>query len=221
MYNKILYQIFSFTLFLGFLLLQSCNYEKNNIHRIVLEFDSIKSTVKNWDFVEMSKMEIAYRGDSIFIEKFFDNKNLQNVFINKNGNVYELGYYGAILLDEEENIIEDNTISDTILMFSVNDTTFIWNCPSRIFPPFKRFSPYFDSKYTIEKSRNGYKTIRQSLVDSTYKEIYFYNKNYIIYKFINTYKDNKCVYSIKNGSYRGGESIGFEIEYKIQETRNK
>lgn len=55
----------------------------------------------------------------------------------------------------------------------------------------------FDSQYNIAKEGNNYKSIKQSLIDTTYKEIIFYDKDYRIYKYINTWKGEKCVYMKK------------------------
>jgi hypothetical protein len=85
---------------------------------------------------------------------------------------------------------------DTILTFAQKDTTFIYKSKRDDAIVLFVDLSLFDSKYTISKDGNNYKTVKQSLADSTYKEIIFYDKNYRIYKFINTWQGYECVYTV-------------------------
>ncbi len=82
---------------------------------------------------------------------------------------------------------------DTILSFYKSDTTFVYHSAFDFILLVFYYS-YADCQYKILKEKNAYKSIKTSLIDTTYREIFYYDKDYYIYKFINTYKDNYCVY---------------------------
>ena len=82
---------------------------------------------------------------------------------------------------------------DSIPTFFLNDTSFIYKSAREIFPVVRIYS-YADCRYIIKKQGEEYVTVKQSTIDTTYKEIFFYDKDFNIHKYINTYKDNYCVY---------------------------
>ncbi|GHT00795.1 hypothetical protein FACS189421_13230 [Bacteroidia bacterium] len=127
-----------------------------------------------------------YDKDSILIKNYYNGHYYQNVYFNREDNFFEKRYV--------TNLPEDIFEVDTILSFSKKDTTFIYKSNRDDFIVTLIDLSLFNSHYIIQGENNNYTLIKQSLVDSTYKEIFFYDKNYHIYKYVNTWKDNKCVY---------------------------
>ncbi|GHT70539.1 hypothetical protein FACS1894155_12880 [Bacteroidia bacterium] len=77
------------------------------------------------------------------------------------------------------------------------DTSFVYKSAYNFIPIVQSYS-YADCQYNIRKVGDEYRSIKKSLIDTTYKEIFFYDKDYRIYKFINTWKDNRYVYVKKD-----------------------
>jgi hypothetical protein len=90
-------------------------------------------------------------------------------------------------------IPEENFGTDTILTFSKSDTIFLFHSEFD-FIPFVFYYGFANCEYKILKENGIYKSTKKSLIDTTYKEIFFYDKDYNICKYINTWKDNESVY---------------------------
>jgi hypothetical protein len=185
------------TVFLAGIILLSCNRnEKINLPlKTELLFDSISSTICDSRF-PFQKMIITAYTDSVLVERIHTGGKLRSyVFYNHNGNLFEVRprinwYY------ENEGPVDFRM--DTILTFSIKDITFVYDADDDIIIGTIFDYSIADSKYEIKKNGNTYKTIKQSLVDTTYMEIFFYDKKYNIHKFINLWQGNECVYVISN-----------------------
>jgi hypothetical protein len=175
----------------------SCNKQvpnKDIKDKIVLEYDSALSKL----YYEKFKF------DSLLIERMNSDSMIIYRYLEKNDNYW----YSTFSLIENifyehrvvpHLIIEGETETSIILIptFLQRDTTFYYLPEDDFFPVSANMS--FDKcRYQIKKNNNEFIFIKQSLTDSTYKEIFFYDKNYNINKFINTWQDNECVYVIKD-----------------------
>lgn len=168
------------------LFLISCNKcSQDKIISNVLIFDA-NSSSQNKPFFRDSLFVTYYKFDSIIIKNYFNGDYYQNVFLNQEKCFFENRYVS--------NLPEGIFKTDTILTFAKMDTTFVYKSRRDDFIVTFVDLSLFDCQYFIEKIGKEYVTTKQSLIDSTYKEIFFYNKDYQIYKFINTWKDSKCVY---------------------------
>jgi hypothetical protein len=127
-----------------------------------------------------------YNKDSIIIKNYYKGSYFQYTYFWKNNDFYEERH----IVNYPEQIFE----IDTILTFSHKDTAFLYHSNRDDFIVTLVDLSLFNSKYTILQDRKGYRTIKQSLVDTTYTEIFYYDQNYDIYKFVNTWRDNKCIY---------------------------
>jgi hypothetical protein len=158
---------------------------KNENKTIILNFEAELSTANETSLIRDSIVIQYYSNDSILFLKYSNGDykrsryfNMNNVFFERRISVTEVGEFVGI---------------DSILTFSKKDTVFEYKSARRFIPIVQDYS-FADCIYSIKHKGDEYKTIKQSLVDSTYKEIFFYDKNYHIYKYVNTWKDNKCVY---------------------------
>jgi len=158
---------------------------KNHDKTIVLNFDTELSTVHEKSLIRDSIVINYYSDDSILLLKYSNGDfkqsyyfRMNNVFFERRISLTDIGKFVRI---------------DSILTFSKNDTVFEYKSAREFIPIVQVFS-YADCVYTIKRENNIYMSIKQSVIDTTYKEIYFYDKNYNIYKYINTWKDNQCVY---------------------------
>jgi hypothetical protein len=109
-------------------------------------------------------------------------------------------YKDAIFeLREEYKDFTEYVRTDSILTFSIKDTTFIYeSLIDKNFIPNVFDLGIADCRYEIKKiDDNSYVTRKQSLIDTTYQEIYYYDKNFRIFKFINSYKGNVCIYVLE------------------------
>ncbi|MBO1736541.1 MAG: hypothetical protein DBY16_08725 [Coprobacter sp.] len=135
-------------------------------------------------------------GDSIVIKKISQDSILISTHIS-NMTVYENLYFriGNNLWEKRHrsNDFGEFLKIDSIPTFFLNDTSFIYKSAREIFPVVRIYS-YADCRYIIKKQGEKYVTVKQSTIDTTYKEIFFYDKDFNIHKYINTYKDNYCVY---------------------------
>lgn len=184
--DKSIYKIKIF-FFLMITVFFSC---KNRNNTIKLYFDEKLSTVYEKSLIRDSIIIHYYSNDSILLLKYSNGDykqilffNLDDVFFERRRRVTEIGEFIGI---------------DSILTFSKKDTVFEYKSARRFIPLVQDYS-YANCIYTIKQAGNKYMTIKQStlqqsILDTTYKEIFFYDKNYNIYKFINTWKDNECVY---------------------------
>jgi hypothetical protein len=174
-----------FLLFAISLLILSCNRQSKKEVIDILVFDAINSSV-DAPFFRDSLVITYYKADSILIKNYFKGNYYQNIYCNNENAFWERRFVSNL----PENIFE----IDSILTFSKCDTSFFYKSRRDDFLVTLVDLALFDGKYTIQKEDNNYKTIKQSMTDTTYKEIFFYDKNYNIYKYINTWKENKCVY---------------------------
>lgn len=157
-------------------------------HRSVLLFDVDSSSCEK-PFFRDSLLIIYYGEDSLLVKNFFKGTYYENIFFNSGDIFFEKRFVSNL----PENIFG----IDTILTFSKRDSSFIYKSKNYHFLVTLIDVSYYDSKYTIQIDGGTYKTTKQSMVDTTYKEIFFYDKDYRIYKFINTWKNMKCVYNIR------------------------
>jgi hypothetical protein len=151
-----------------------------------LLLDSINSQIEDGRFI-LHKIIIKRNKDSILIERFYGENNvLSSTFLKSDDVFFEYRIRG--------NKTDIELGMDSILTFSIKDTTCIYNSEIEFTPTVFDYT-LADCKYKIRKNGNECMTIKQSLIDSTYKEIFFYDKSYNIHKFINLYKNNKCIYT--------------------------
>ena len=176
------------------LVITSCNKQNSlelEMGRVEFSFDSIASKLVDEKFRYDSLFVERIRKDSMTITRCMGGDGYYNysVFSLKDNTFYE----NRIVPHE---IIEGETETSIVLIptFSQKDSTFNY-FPEDDFLSFFVPDLGFDKcNYEIKKANNELVTIKQSLVDTTYKEIYYYDQNFNIYKYINTWKDNKCVY---------------------------
>ena len=183
--DKRIYKIGVF--FLLIIALYSC---KNHEKTVILSYDEKLSTIYDKSLIRDSIIIHYYTNDSILLLKYSNGDykqslyfRMDDVFFEKRTSVTEVGEFVGI---------------DSILTFSKKDTIFEYKSARRFIPLLQDYS-YADCIYTIKHEGNEYRTIKQSTLqqstfDTTYKEIFFYDKDYNIYKYINTWKDNECVY---------------------------
>lgn len=165
------------------LLFSSCSNIHSNKQQATFHFDSENSVIDDTGF-KMDKMKVVY-GDTLVIFRYYKDHILESYFFKLDSNLYEYRY------DYNDEGVCFGV--DSILTFSINDTIFIYKS-RREFIPIVIHLALADCKYEIKKSKEGYMTTKQSLIDSTYKEIYYYDMHYNLSKFVNTYKKNVCIY---------------------------
>ncbi|MDR0575279.1 MAG: hypothetical protein LBG96_14885 [Tannerella sp.] len=170
-------------------LLQSCNRQIEKEITCALSFDPNNSSV-NKPFFRDSILITYYKKDSILIKNYFNGTYYQNIYFNCGNKFFEKRYVS----DLPSQIFE----IDTVLTFAKEDTFLIYKSKRDDFIVTLIDLSLIDGRYIIQKDGNNYKTIKQSLIDTTYKEIFFYDKNYRIYKFVNTWKNNNSVYILSS-----------------------
>lgn len=170
--------------FLILFLILSCNI-KNKEYTSTLCFDPVNSTIDK-PFFQDSIKTTYYANDSIVIKNYYKNSYYESLYFNSNDSFFEKRFVS--------NLLANFFGIDTIFTFSTKDTTFIYKSKRDDFIVTLIDLSLFDSKYNIAKEGNSYKTIKQSLIDTTYKEIFFYDEHYRIYKYINTWKGDRCIY---------------------------
>ena len=82
---------------------------------------------------------------------------------------------------------------DTILTFSKVDTSFLYKSGMSFIPTFLDYEKA-DCIYITRKIGNEYLLIKQSTVETSFKEMFFYDENYNISKYIHSWKNNRYVY---------------------------
>jgi hypothetical protein len=127
-----------------------------------------------------------YKEDSILIKNYFNGNYYQNIYFKMNNKFFEKRYVSNLPAQISE--------VDTILSFAKEDVFLTYKSRRDDFIVTLIDLSLIDGQYTIQKDGNNYKTIKRSLIDTTYKEVFFYDTNYNIYKFINTWKNDNCVY---------------------------
>lgn len=177
---------FCLTLTIIICLVSSCKKNESCLRDLttVLLLNKANSTIDDSSFI-MDKMNIINYADSILIYRFYEKDTFRSIYLGSGNKMYELR--------QQKWSITDKQGIDTILTFSLKDTSFI-NKSSFEIPMILFQLSLTDSKYKIERNNDGYKTTKQSLTDTTYKEVFYYDDNFHIYKFINIYKKNKCIY---------------------------
>jgi hypothetical protein len=151
---------------------------------MVLSFDSTVSHVEEDKLIRDSIVINYYSRDSILLLKYYDGDYTLYRYFYKDNEVFEKRI--------KENLWDGFLGIDSILTFSKKDTLFLYRY--NLFIVMVTDYGYADCIYTIKQERNEYMTIKQSTIDTTYKEILFYDKNYNIYKFVNTWKNNRYIY---------------------------
>ena len=173
-------------LFITLLLtLVSCNKRVEN-RSVTLTLDASESTYTDKRFL-IDSIRIIY-GDSIHIQRYTGDYGYESHFFVQGDKVFEVR--------ERCNEELECFGNDTILTFGKSDTTFIYKSAYDFISIVFQYT-LTDNKYSIGKDGIMFVTTKQSLVDSTYTEKYYYDESLLISKFVNTYKDNVCVYSIK------------------------
>jgi len=175
----------------------SCNKPNSSniiLGEIVFSYDSINSKLINQEFKYDSLFINRIGKDSMIITRYLGGKGyyFNTTFSLKNHLFYENRQIPQV-------IIEGETETSIVLIptFMQNDTNFIY-IPKDDFTAFFVNDLSLDKcKYQIKNNNDEFITIKQSLIDTTYREIYYYDKYYNIYKYINTWKDNECVYERK------------------------
>ena len=175
-------RFFSITIII--LLLFSCCKPKVSSTDITLFLDTIESQYTDDRFL-IDRIYIEY-SDSMSITRYTGDYQFKSQYYKKADGIYEVR-------ERWKEGFEYLGI-DTILTFCKFDTTFIYNSAYDFIPIVFQYT-LADAKYNIVKESGTYKTVKQSLIDTTYTETYFYDDNFNIYKFINTWQDNKCVYA--------------------------
>jgi len=172
-----------FILYILFILFISCT-EQVRINRQTFVLDSTNSTYTEPNFL-IDSINIVY-GDSIKMFRHEGEQITESVFFRNDGSIYELRERFSEIPDETFGV-------DTILTFGKKDTTFVYKSAFDFIPIVFYYS-LADNEYKITKEGDLFVTVKQSLSDSTYSEKYYYDENFNIKKFVNTYQDNTCIY---------------------------
>jgi len=162
--------------------------------KTVLYYDSINSILDNEIFKYDSFFINRITRDSMIITRYLGGEGyyFHTTFSLKNHLFYENRQI-------PQSIIEGETETSIIFIptFMQKDTNFFYTPKDEFIAFFVNDLGFDKCNYQIKKNNNEFITIKQSLTDTTYFEIYYYDKYFNIYKYINTWKDNKCVYMRK------------------------
>jgi hypothetical protein len=172
-----------FLIIFALLSLFCCNKQNNDERRLTLRLDFKNSEYADDRFV-IDSINVEY-DDSIKIIFYTGDYQYARIYHQNENSIYEIR--------ERCNEEIECFGTDTILTFSKSDTTFVYKS-AYDFIPIVFLYAFADCIYTIKHEGNEYMTIKQSIIDTTYKEIFFYDKEYNIYKFVNTWENNRCVY---------------------------
>ena len=154
-----------FFLLLIIFCLFSCNSRQKDFTYALL-YD-IKGSTIGIPFFRDSILITYYDKDSILIKSYYHGDYFQNKYFENKGVYFEK----RIIANYPDQIFE----TDTILTFYNKDTTFLYHSKRDDFIVTIVDLSLFNSKYTILQDGEGYKTIKQSLVDTTYTETFFYD----------------------------------------------
>jgi len=138
----------------------------------------------------LDRVSLEYFRDSIVIQKIFpgsDSSYFEVHLIKQGDNFYERRSRG--------NDFGDLFGTDYILTLSLKDATFIYKS-AREFPSTPSDFSYADCNYKIRRDGDGYVSIKQSMVNTTFTEQFYYDERFHINKYIITFQDNKLVYEI-------------------------
>jgi hypothetical protein len=180
-------------LILIIVIVSSCQRNSSEVvlGKIIFAYDSIVSNLN----------EEKFKYDSLFAERLGEDSMVITRYLGGDGFHNHISFLkiGGIFYEERvtpQVIIEGETETSIILIptFSLKDTTFTYVPENDFFPVFVVDLSFDKTKYEIKKDSGGFVTIKQSLIDTTYTETFFYDDKFNIYKFINTWQDNRCVY---------------------------
>ena len=175
--------------FITFLFIFSCNSFEKKDEFYYLYYSPENSTRENsfsWDSMFIEK----YKMDSIIIKRYYRESYYFRFYFYQDGSFYERR--------KVTNIHTGYNSMDTLLMFSKKDTTYKYHSKREDFITNLISLSVFHGKYTIQNDKGIYFSQMQSMYDTTYSEFYYYDRNYKIYKFVNTLLADTCVYLRKN-----------------------
>ena len=172
----------SFLLLLLLYCLFSCSTKQRQTdYQIDLILNKSESTIID-DSFPLDSVRFQYSSDSIIMYS----DRLNQSFVLMDGNAYQFRKFDGPGFSGE---------TDSILTFSRHDTTFVYESPLWFSIPVT-FLGLTSCKYEIKKiNKNSYITSKQIFRDTTFTETYYYDNDYMITKYIRTYKDNICVYT--------------------------
>jgi len=171
-------------------MLFACNYQKpQNFSSILLLYDSALSSINSRPY-NMAYDSVAfdyYGKDSIIFRKEWGHTSKRK-YININNSYYEIL--------EKYDMLDGFQGIDTVKTFSLCDTVFSYNREGGtvLLIDFSRFS----CTYKITYDGNVRITEKQSLEDETYKEYFYYDGNFRIFKYVEKVSQNVCVYTLSN-----------------------
>ena len=126
-----------------------------------------------------------YRGAGDYLE-------IKSVKINNGFAELRKKFYGNI--ENETDAINANLMPvDTLPIFNMSDTIFTYKSNRKYYFTTIDLS-LGDALYRIEKNENTYVSSRQSAIDNSYEEEYYYDMNFNIIKYVVKYRGNTCVY---------------------------
>jgi hypothetical protein len=174
-------------------IVSSCHKKSSEIvlGKTIFAYDSIVSNLNEEKFKYDSLFIERIRKDCLVIIRYLGGDGYHNIipFSNENDVFYEERQIPQMIIDGET---ETSVIF--IPTFLLKDTAFTYIPEDDFIYAFVPDLSYGKTKYEIRRNNDGFITFKQSLVDTTYTETFFYDDNFNIYKFINTWQDNKCVY---------------------------
>jgi hypothetical protein len=156
--------------------------------KVKLVTDKENSIIENYLFLYDSIIINNYY-DSIKFIKYSNAKPISTTLYKLDNAFYEIKDVYKMNIHLPELYLR----TDTLITFSKSDTSNIFQ--NDMFIPIATMLQYSSMNYNITKENNMYKTFKRSLNDTTYTEIFYYDKNYIVSEFINTWQNNKIVYS--------------------------
>jgi len=143
--------------------------------------------------------------DTIIFTKYSNGRPFIATLVMRDSNFYEI-----------RNVFDmdgDSCFVATLMTLSKKDTSYDFE---RGYIVLEALSLQFSCMHYEFTKEGGsmYKTLKRSLQDSTYTEIFYYNDNYQISKFINTWRDNKIVYVPENKKINQSFEVKgvFEVE---------
>ena len=182
--------IFFILAILSITMLFSCEKQEK---KIVLLLSPEESVIGLEEGYKLDSIIIRpYNGDTIVLLQYNINGIFGvNHFFEQNDVLFEIKPIFTVTEIPGKIIGHDN-----IMTFARKDTTFIHRPKIRFFPG---GMGHFDAEcyYTIKQLKEGYVTIKQSAIDKTFRELYFYDNDYNVYKYILTLHYNMFVYNKK------------------------
>jgi len=164
----------------------SCTNKTSNIR---LTVDTDNSIIAEPLFIYDS-ITIKNSPDSIIFIKYSNGRPYITRLFERKSEFYE------IRKTFDFGLTEDSLPSfriDTLITLSTKDTSYNFKYGLITLTVFGlQFSSMY---YDFTREGNMYKTFKRSMQDSTYTEILYYDKNYQINKFINTWRNNKIEYT--------------------------